>query len=555
MGNDDKAAPEAEVDPRSGFEHEAVRRQLGRILAHEEFHATDKMRDFLRFVVEEKLAGRSRLLKGYTIGVEVFGRSEDFDASNDPIVRIQAGRLRRALERYYLVAGTRDPILIDIPKGGYVPRFAAMSPRPDALGGRSEPGRRADDPAARGASVAVLPFENLSGDPSQLGLTAGLTEELITELSRFQDIAVIPCRPAVRPPGFPSDPLEIARRVGARFMLQGAVRRDPSAMKVSVHLVDTMQGRQIWADASSHPPEAAHLIRTQERIASGVVTAVASEFGIIARRLAAESRRKAPADLRTYEAMLRYYNHQIAPSPESVRECFTALQTASELEPEYGPVWSALATLYCQSYIFDTPGSEKALETALEYAHRGVFLEPGSQLGRLILAYASHLADDSARFQEESEIAISLNPNSPYTLGSVGYIHVFRGERERGLALLERAIAASPCHPAWFRAGEIIDLLARGEHEQALSETLTHRPFRAHWDDAMVAALNGKLGRVDEARPHIEALLHQKPDLPKRVRELLRRSVKDEPLVDDVVDGLRRAGLPIPPDGRQGGAA
>ena len=94
------------VEPSSGVHRHAIREQLGRILASPEFHATDKMRGFLRFVVEEKLAGRSHRLKGYTVAVEVFGRGEDFDAANDPIVRIQAGRLRRALERYYLVAST-----------------------------------------------------------------------------------------------------------------------------------------------------------------------------------------------------------------------------------------------------------------------------------------------------------------------------------------------------------------------------------------------------------------------------------------------------------------
>ena len=114
------------VEPSSGVHRHAIREQLGRILASPEFHATDKMRGFLRFVVEEKLAGRSHRLKGYTVAVEVFGRGEDFDAANDPIVRIQAGRLRRALERYYLVAGRLDPILIDIPKGRYVPRFTVQ---------------------------------------------------------------------------------------------------------------------------------------------------------------------------------------------------------------------------------------------------------------------------------------------------------------------------------------------------------------------------------------------------------------------------------------------
>ena len=94
---------------------EEIRAQLYRILEHPEFKATARMREFLQFVVEQSLAGHARRLKGFTIAKEVFGRDESFDAAHDPVVRIQAGRLRRAIERYYLVAGGNDPIQIDIP--------------------------------------------------------------------------------------------------------------------------------------------------------------------------------------------------------------------------------------------------------------------------------------------------------------------------------------------------------------------------------------------------------------------------------------------------------
>jgi adenylate cyclase len=533
------------VEPSSGLGDDAIRRQLDRILSSPEFHATDKMRSFLRFVVEEKLAGRSYRIKGHTVAVNVFGRGEDFDATNDPVVRIQAGRLRRALERYYLVGGVNDPVLIDIPKGRYVPRFTV---RPSTL---SPPSGRPYGFAVResvetdGLSVAVLPFENVTGDPDQLVLTVGLTEELVTELTRFQDVAVIPCHAARKPPDSPSDPIELARSVGARFILRGSVRRDAETVKVSAQLTDAGNGHQIWADASTHPAEASRLIATQEQIALGVVGSIASEYGVMARRLSSESRKKPPTELRTYEAMLRYYGHQIAPSPESAHTCFDALRHAAAEEPEYGPVWSALATLHCQMYTFDAAGFDNAMETALEHARKGVFLEPGSQLGRTILAYASHLADDHDSFREESEKALALNPNSPYTVGAIGYMHALRGELQRGLPMLDRAMAANPCHPAWFHAGRVIDHLVRREHENALAETRTHRPFMSFWDDVMLAALLGKLGRIDEARPHVDRVIDQKPDFAGRARELCQRSLKIDAVIDDLMEGLHLAGLPV----------
>ena len=100
-----------------------IQRQLSQIIASKEFHATERQREFLKFVVAETIAGRSDEIKGYAVATQVFGRSEDFDQATDPIVSIQANQLRRALERYYLVAGQNDPVRIDIPKGTYVPTF------------------------------------------------------------------------------------------------------------------------------------------------------------------------------------------------------------------------------------------------------------------------------------------------------------------------------------------------------------------------------------------------------------------------------------------------
>ena len=541
--DEDIHLPEAR-DAASGLLHSDIREELERILGHREFHATDKMRAFLRFVIEETLAGHKHRIKGYTIATQVFGRGADFEAAQDPIVSIQAGRLRRALERYYLVAGGRDPVHIDIPKGRYVPRFTAQKDAVQAV--RTLSSEPAGQPQLlTGPTLAVAPLESLSPDAEQQFLTTGLTNELVTELNRFQDIVVISCDrdPGVTGPG--ADRSDQGGVPDARFVLRGTVRSDPHNFKVSMHLTDAMDGRQLWAEAYTHPLEAGRFIATQEEIARNVVAAVASEYGIIARRLAAESRKKPPAELDTYEAMLRYYTHQITPSPESGQTCLVALQRAAEREPDYGPVWSALATLHCQMYTFDAPGFERGLETALENARRGVSLEPGSQLGRLILAYASYLADDSDAFEQESETALALNPNSPYTVGALGYLHVMRGSFERGLPMLDRAMAVNPCHPNWFHAGRVIHLLARRSYEEALAELDKHDPFFAFWLPVVRASILGNLGRLDEARIHLDQVLAQKTDFAPRARVLMRRSLKIDSVIDDLVHGLEAAGLRV----------
>ena len=542
MGFDEgSASPEAAGE----LTRDAIREQLDRILAHREFLATDKMRDFLRFVVEETLDGRKHRIKGYTIATRVFGRGDDFDASQDPIVSIQAGRLRRALERYYLIAGGHDPISIDIPKGRYVPRFVAQNAAVDATrNADSDAGTVQLDPPT-GPTIVVLPFENLTGDPAQQYLAVGLTDDLATELGRFQDLVVVSCKSATHNPDAASDPSELATAAGARFILQGTVRKDPETVKVSTQLTDVADGRQIWAEAYTHPLEAGRLFATQEEIARSVVAAIGSEYGIIARRLSAEARKKPPAELDTYEALLRYYAHQISPSVESIQQCFTALERAAEREPEYGPVWSALATLHCQMYSVDAPGFEESLDTALRFARRGVSLEPGSQLGRLILAYASYLADDSESFHDEIGTALTLNPNSPYTVGTAGYFHVMRGEFDRGLPLLDRAIAANPCHPNWFHGGYVINYLRQQEYDHALLEVQNYSPYLSYWLPAAYAAILGRVGRIDEAKTYLEQVEQQKRDFSSRAHELFRRTLKIEPIIVDLIDGLRLAGMAI----------
>ena len=167
-----------------------IQRQLSQILASKEFHATERQREFLKFVVAETVAGRSDEIKGYAVATQVFGRNEDFDQATDPIVSIQANQLRRALERYYLVTGQNNPVRIDIPKGTYVPTFhGQIRVEPYETGVSS---RIADISfEASWPLLLVRQFQNLSGDPEQDYLGIGLATDLAVELSRYPDILVL----------------------------------------------------------------------------------------------------------------------------------------------------------------------------------------------------------------------------------------------------------------------------------------------------------------------------------------------------------------------------
>ena len=237
---------------------EAVRTQLKRILKSKAFKGSDKQRNFLNFVVNESLDGRASQLKGYTIAVSVYGRSETFDPQVDPIVRVEAGRLRRALDRYYLTAGSDDPVLITIPKGAYVPAFRTVyraNPANDSE--RRETQRRTT--LAR-PSIAVMPLLNLTGYPSNDYFVDGLTEEFTTELARYQDFRVIASQSTIRYKGEKADAQSIGRNLKVRFLLSGSVRKDSDTVKITVRLVDTGSGVQIWGENYKRELSASNLI-------------------------------------------------------------------------------------------------------------------------------------------------------------------------------------------------------------------------------------------------------------------------------------------------------
>jgi TolB-like protein len=211
-------------------------------------HQTNKG---LRFVVNEALQGRDSRLKGYTIAVEVYRRTEGFDPQVDPIVRVEAGRLRRALDHYYLTAGKNDPVLIEIPKRGYQPSFQMLQVPPSEIA------------SAPGTSIAVMPLVDLTGDKEEEYFTDGLTEELTAELARYQDFRVIAAQSSMRFKGQKVDPREAGRDLNVRFLLTGSVRRDSNAVKIMVQLLDTSTPERIWGEGYRRDYTAADLIGIQ----------------------------------------------------------------------------------------------------------------------------------------------------------------------------------------------------------------------------------------------------------------------------------------------------
>jgi TolB-like protein len=514
-----------------------IEQQLHRILDCPEFKASKQQRRFFEFVVRETLSGRAHEIKGYTVATCVFGRSDDFDQNSDPIVSVQANRLRLALERYYLVAGKEDPILIDIPKGTYVPTFfEKVSTTSDATSRNS----KIPVESFKGSwpTILIRPFENLTGDPAMNHWSVGLTTELTTEITRYQEIRVLI-----------QGPEGVGRRASdtvARFVVDGNVQKDMTGIKITVYLVDGSSNIKIWGESYQSDFEAGQLISFQEEVAKAIAGKISCEDGIISKTLSIESINKPPSDLKTYEAMLRYYEYDQTLTPESFLRAIEALAFAVDNEPECGQVWSMLGRLHANIYSLELPGYETTnLEKAITFAEKGVLLNPENQRARGILGFVRMIENEIPGALVEAEQALNLNPNSLFILDGIGYLMTLLGEWERGPALIRKAMQFNPYYKPVVHYALWLNYLRQEEYKRAHLETQSLRRPLIFWDPLAKAATLGLLGRYEEGRQFAESLLKIKPDFPSRGRILIKHYIKFEDLVERVIDGLQKVGLNV----------
>ena len=314
-----------------------VRGQLARILASSKFVNAPRLSHFLRFVVEKSLAGEVNQIKAYTIALEVFEREKDFQSSLDPIVRIQAGNLSRSLAAYYEAAGKNDPIRIDIPKGFYTPVF-----RDNAIAGTNLYPEAQELKGSGNPVISVMPFINRSGEASQNYFAEGFGEELSTRLSQFRDLGVIAYYSTLQLKDQRLSVQDVARKLGAHFVISGSVSKDADVLRLKVALSETKHSKQLWAKRFHREMTSGNLIEIEEEIIHNIIVQITGEYGVISHELWKVSRGKKAADLSTYEAILRHHHANIVVTKEThsmAREAWSRRSKWIRIMPWPGPCW------------------------------------------------------------------------------------------------------------------------------------------------------------------------------------------------------------------------
>jgi len=502
-----------------------VRAHLERVLHSPHFDGSTRSREFLRYVVEEVLAGRSAYLKQAAIAVEVFGRNPDFDAVIDPIVRVQAGRLRRSLERYYLLSGDADPMRIELTKGSYAPMFVE----------RSVPLQTRSTATSVQEWPTVEVFRFATRSDAEAAAAASLREELTAELCRYGIVHVTRQRTASASGLHPH----------IRFELQGSALEGHASPVFACRLVDCATGQQVWADEFHTEPRAGRWSGNAAEIGRVIAARIGAEHGALTRLLAGEHAARGFPSGDNFSAIARCQHFMFSHQVGALLPAIEALQQLTSRAPEIELGWTSLARLYLMNHAFELSGMFTPVEIAIGCANQSVLLEPGSARTRCLMARALLIKGELAAARREVDHALRLNSDSLAHREEIGWLMALTGDFDAGVPLMRDALARNPyCQPC-VSHGLWADAMRRRDFDAAYAAALEYRDPNFFWRELMLASSLGQLGRLEEAGASGLELIRAKPQFHHRGRRLIAHFIKSDELRAVIVDGLHRAGVAV----------
>ena len=561
-------------------DQKAIREQLVRILNSGPFHQSQRRQRFLEYLVNETLSGRGERLKAYNVALEVFERPETFDPITDPLVRIEAARLREKLREYYGTEGQSDAIHIDLPKGTYAPliefregkqQVKSVSKRRmrwqttvpvlalilmlGAVGAwltrdlwGPAPEGAAEHPVLgmpEGPAIAVLPFANLSDDPKQEYFSDGLTDDLMTALSRASsDLHVLARNTTFQYKGKSVDVPKLGRELGARYVLEGSVRRAGDDLRVTAQLIDTQTGAQIWADRFDR--KMADIFLVQDEIVSQIVAKIAGGYGVIDINEVKSATRKSPDEIRAYDLILRA---QDVMRPEWNHETFSAakdlLRQAIALDPLNARARRELAYLAVIGWVFRFDKTPVPPQEITAQAAKAVQLDPSDARAHMVAASAYFFTKQLDLFEREAQQAMELAPYDAEILATLGCMIADSGQWERGVALAEKANTLNAdAAVGWYQHALYYYYYLKGDYERALEFRRLHPDQQAIHAYIEYIPVYGQLGRKKEALENWRKLLADVPGWTAESFEAWYHlwNMRDEDIAK-LMDGVTKSGV------------
>lgn len=532
-------------DLPDGLTSQDVMDELARVQSSSGFASSARHRKFLTFVVEETLAGRASRIKAYTIATAAFGRTDSFDPQQDSIVRIEAGRLRRALEHYYLTAGAAARVRIVIPKGTYVPRFDLVE------GGDNEAPvptqRRAQLPpcrAGRGPRIFVSHLEHEGPDGGFGSFGSGFARQLIMGLTRFDSVQVFGM---IEGDGvaIPPDLHRLATDHDVSYVLSGTVTFEVSCLTVDLLLQELPSGRFVWTERFQRDLVPAELVRLRNEIANQVVQRLAQPYGVLHGR-APDSEGETPGNIGSYRAVLDYYDFIRSFDRARFADVRRSLERAVAQDPGYAEGLASLSMHYINAVRFkfvdegEVPGLREA---AMGLAQRAVHHAPNSSSAFHALALAQWFARQVELSLSSYRTAMRLNPNDAELAADLAMRLAMRMQWEPAMHLYRDAVRRDPFLFVTCRVAAFLYHYATGRHAEALEEARKAYAPEVIYTHIMRAAAAAELGLQDEAGAAVAELERVYPNYGRHIEEDLRARNLHEDLITMLGQSLRKAGL------------
>jgi TolB-like protein len=537
----DSAEPASDrLDGRDGsIDVEAVRAQLRSILGSSTFSSLTKTKQFLAYIVEETLAGNGRKLKQYNIATEAFGRDSSFDPELDPVVRLEAGKLRKALDTYYLNNGVSDRVRIAVPKGGYIPSFTWAESVPAVI-----PSALARPVLDQSRLLVVTPAGAFEGEDCRL-ISVGLFEQLIVEFARYSDVSVVSCDALSLGAHTGTNSYSLGSEYGARFVVTSGARQSGAKVRVTIRLHDVQAGAIIWTESFDVDSKSDTVIETQDRVARRVAADVADYHGVICRLLSLQS---AGADNEQWNLQTAIQRHRYlarVTNERVYRRARADLEYGIEAAPYHSMLWAALAHTVFTGNVVGFDDDPDWLNLVDRYAQHSFELDQKCAFGHVVAATLGVYHRDLDGTLETCRRIMEDNPHAPSTQLSAGFFRSLAGDWETGARMLSGALEMISHPPGWAFRATFLNLYRQKDYAHALFEIKKYHATEHFTPSLLRAAALGQLGRLEEAQVAAAEVRRICPHFSDLSDRYFRYLSGFDSLSDDLKEGLYKASFTL----------
>lgn len=524
-----------------------ILKELDRILNSELFSRSAVLSSFLKFIVEETLKGNTHSLKEYTIAVSALGKSVDFDPQANAIIRINAGRLRRLLNTYYIGPGIKNTIKIEVVKGTYIPLFRKQTISNSISENRVGLETKINSFSRSKLTLAVLPFRNLLPDKEYEFFVNGFGEELTRIFSTSEEISVVAHFSTLKYVTEIEDIRIVGSDLGVHYVIMGSVKRSATKIRVSIGLIETMNGTQIWSKDYTHDLKKDKTIDIQDQIIEDVFAILSGHYGFIFKdTLQCLVDDDMNQDMQAFDAILWYNYTQISHHEVNCINCRKALEKVLHNDPNHIICLMTLGDLYLFCYSLGYETIDDPVNKAYKLIQKALLISPFSQFGNLLLGWVNVYLGKKKEAIHAFNYSMQLAPPSLTFKGTLGFGLACAGEYKRGYQLIKEVLDFNPYCPWWYFMGLYFVYYQSEKYEEALEcAQKMDASDDVYLIPLLTAASKGQLGLLPEAKADVDLLNEKFPEILSSLKTYLSTFILDNSLIDYLIQGAKKAGVPI----------